>query len=139
MLVAFYFFSAKNVLLLICSYVAGKSYHHYDSIAYPEVASKTTIIKGLPIKEIGLVDNELLIPDHETMQAEALGVYLHGYRTKLCGFDLSKLCDIEYTTRKIVKIYRALNNFAIGAREETHRGGRHFIQSCKELHAVSLV
>lgn len=110
-------------------------------MAYPDVTRlhiKTTIKKGSlqSFANLSSVEGGLLVLDHESMQSEALSIYLNCYKNKLCELELSSDCNIEYATMKIVSIYLNLSNPLVGASDESHRGTWRSTWSCKELPTV---
>lgn len=109
-------------------------------MAYPDVTNnqKITIKKGSlrSFANSSSVESGLLILDRESMQTEALCVYLTCYRDKLCNLELSSDCNIEQTTQEMVGIYFMLSNTLVGASDENFRGTWRSTWPCKELPMV---
>ena len=122
-------------------YTAGKSYHQYDSMAFPETKKKIKFMKGSMKFIVGhkTAENEMVIPDHESMQTAALAIYLHGYKNKLCKMDMTIISNAEFMSTNIELIYRKLSNSIIGATDENYRGTRQITWPCKELSTVCLI
>ncbi len=98
-----------------CIYVANGVFDKYDSMAYPRIGTKTRIVKVIDWISFntGFNENEGLIPDHNSMQAGALRIYLSTYETVLCECKLSQLINVKDATEKICKIFHALQESQI--------------------------
>ena len=112
----------------------GKSYHQYDSIAFPEETSKAVdfIPKAL-FKFTATSENRLSVPEREVMQSKALMIYLDGFKTKLANNNLSGLCNIEYVSQRMLMIYDQLSDSVISNRE-----GPRITWRCNELRQVCI-
>lgn len=122
-------------------FVVGMYYHQYDSMIYPEVINKLVAFKKgtvTSVAKLNAEENEFLVLDRESMQKEALYLYLNYFKTKLCSFELSADCNIEYLTNEILRIYWALSNTLVGASQEKFKGTWRRTWPCKELYSVSL-
>lgn len=112
----------------------------YDSMAYPNVFNKKIVFRQGTVQHLAdsnAIENEFLVLDRESMQKEALYIYLDCLKDKLCEWKLSRDHNIEDTTEQILKIYWALSNTLIGASEKL-QGTWRTTWSCKELLPVSL-
>ena len=87
------------------------SFHQYDSMAYPETKAKGVFVKAWDaLKDVvgkGSTD-ELIIPDHTTMQTKALNVYLEKYQKVLVDCELSPQFNIVHLSEKVEHIFRQL-------------------------------
>ena len=129
-------------LEVIMAPTAGVCYHQYDNMAYPDVPNNImkTVFKTASIAECrhDSVDSCLVVPDHASMQSEALGVYLDCYKNKLCSLEeISLDCKIERIYHKIVTIYSMLSNSEICSSDESIRGPWRSRWLCPELQMVS--
>ena len=106
-------------------------------MTFPDVTDKRIhFVKRSDVKSIvnrGSKDGELPIPDRESMQREALQIYLDDFKTKICNLKLSEYCDIEFITDRIILIYGSLSNSLIGTAELGYTSST---WPCKELITV---
>lgn len=100
------------VTLIILSSVTGTDIHQYDSMAYPRIESKSRIGKFLKkgwdllIGKTSDVEEEITLPDQESMQTEALRIYLEEYSKQLCTPTCTS--NAEVVTKGIITIFRSL-------------------------------
>ena len=93
------------------------SYHHYDSMAYPECETKGILMRAWnSIAGRGSKD-ELAVPEHSLMQAKALEVYLEKHCSILSKCELSPSFNIVQATSEITNIFRNLYAPQISSRE----------------------
>ena len=87
-------------------------FHQYDSMAYPETKAKNVLFKAWDaLKDAvgqGSSDNELVVPEHGSMQGKALEVYLEDYQKVLVNCNLSSQCNVAYISSTIEHIFRQL-------------------------------
>lgn len=99
-----------------CVVHAG-SYHHYDSMAYPEYKTKSFFgrawdtLAGHGSKDVPAV------PEHTSMQAKALEVYLKKYHSILSKCELSPSFNIVQATSEITHIFGNLYAPLISSRD----------------------
>ena len=109
-------------------------------MAYPNAVNKKIAFYNGTVQSIAkssAKESEFLVLDRESMQREALFIYLDNFKTIVCECKLSAEHNIEYTTEKILKIYWALSNTLVGASNEKFRETWRTTWPCKELQAVS--
>lgn len=93
------------------------AYHHYDSMAYPESKTKGLLMRAWD-SIVGQGSKDVLaVPDHGSMQAKALEVYLEKYHSILSKCELSPLFNIVQATSEITHIFRNLYAPLISSRE----------------------
>lgn len=109
-------------------------------MAYPDTRKKIKFMKGSMkyIVSHNTTENEMVIPDRESMQAAGLAIYLHGYKDRICRMDMSAFSNIEFMSTKIELIYRKLSNSVVGTTDENYRGTWQITWPCKELSTVSI-
>ena len=81
--------------------------------------------------------NEMLVPEYNAMQTEALSIYIDRYKTMLGTFKLSQTSSIEFISERMVKILRDLSNcnVCLCVNEENIQNVQQI--KCKELDKVS--
>ena len=119
---------ADNIIIThFCLYLIAEGvFHQYDSIAYPNIISKTPsssrffkIVKivsnvgtAIYYKAVGpptmdtTKDSKFEPPEQESMQALALTVHLEEYKTRLCDFNFDSL-DVQSTTEEILNRFQS--------------------------------
>ena len=91
---------------LSCNFIGV--HYQYDSMAYPEVAIPVDVADRLASME--RARSQLKVPIHETMQFEALPIYLVPHRDSICKYKVS---DIESVSTKMICIFTQLNDQCI--------------------------
>ena len=92
-------------------------YHHYDSMAYPESKSKNILLRAWD-SIVGQSSKDVLaVPEHSSMQAKALEVYLEKYYDKLTKCELSPSFNIIQATREITQIFLHLYTQLVSSRD----------------------
>lgn len=87
-------------------------------MAYPESKSKNLLLKAWDAIVRHSSKDELVVPEHSSMQAKALEVYLNKrYLNLLTGCDLSSSCNIVQTSREITRIFLNLYTPLVSSRE----------------------
>ena len=81
--------------------------------------------------------NEMLVPEYNAMQTEALSIYIDRSKTMLGTFKLSQTSSIEFISERMVKILRDLSNckVCLCVNEENIQNVQQI--KCKELDKVS--
>ena len=88
--------------------VAGGVFHQYDSMAYPHVVTKQSRVRRVynfvtrtdstPVDKVDL-------PDQNSMQSEALKMYLEEFKKRLCDFNI---LNAQIATTEIMNIFQSL-------------------------------
>ena len=92
----------------------SRLFDQYDSMAYPETMTKTKTV-FFKVWDVlkdavgqGCFDDELVVPEHSSMQSKMLEVYVEEYWKVLVNCNLSSQCNIVHISSKIEHIFRQL-------------------------------
>ena len=112
------------VLAIDVYFVSLGVIHQYDSVAYPHVKSNSKVVKAVKtgfqflksffVTSASTTENEVVLPDQDTMQAEALKIYLQRYKDELC--ELKFASQVRFPSEEIMDIF----------------GSLHFVWNCKD-------
>ena len=86
-------------------------------MAYPESKSKNLLLRAWDSIVGHSSKDELVVPNHSSMQAKALEVYLDKYSTILTRCELSSTCNIVQASRDITDIFSQLHYPLISSRD----------------------
>ena len=78
--------------------------------------------------------NEIVVADHNSMQLEALKIYLGQLKDNLCQCKLSTTFNVEVATKEALHVYKALSQPLV----LVHGYSKISTWPCKELFEVSL-
>ena len=111
-------------------------YHQYDNMIFPERKGKGRIRQTFAaLKDIVTGSDpkkeELVVPNHETMQSWALETFFEQYRAILSECKISSSLNIEAATTKILHIFNSLNLLRVSNENE-----RLFPWKCEKLSEV---
>ena len=107
-------------------------YHQYDNMVFPETKGKGRIMQTLiAVKDSVTKKEELVVPNHETMQSWALEVYFEQYKAILSECKISSSLNIEAATIKILHIFNTLYLYRVSNEEE-----KLFPWKCEKLSEV---
>ena len=112
----------------LCIYFIERVYHQYDNMVFPQTKERSNIIttlKYLTTKE------ELVVPNHETMQSRALETYFEQYKAILSECKISSSLNIEAATTKILHIFNSLNFLRV-----SNENAKIFPWKCEKLSEV---
>ena len=93
-------------------FTAGTA-HQYDSFAYPHIVSESKVInlikRGVNFLASGTftTEQEITLPDQDSMQSTALKEYLKDFEDMLCLYKSSSL-DTKFCIDQIMNIFFAL-------------------------------
>lgn len=119
---------------------AVEVFHQYDSMAYPHIATDSNVV--IKVFKLGWdfftggtssTEKEICIPDQNSMQSEALRLYMktHDVELKLCQFQF---LSIKSVTEDIMIIFHSLHSIL------TWTGwGKHDTRVSSELAKVRLL
>ena len=123
-------------LLLYIFFLIEGVYHQYDNMVFPEIKGRSLIKQTFTaLKDFvtgsDLKKEELVVPNHETMQSFALEAYFEQYKAILFKCKISSSLNIEAATTKIMHIFDTLYLHQVSNEDE-----KLFLWKCEKLSEV---
>ena len=114
--------------MLYMIFVLG-TYHKYDSMAYPKIETKNVITRAVGYLKFWSSKSEVVLPNHEAMQSDALLIYLQDHTKYLLKCSIT---NIEDVSKEIAQIFIQLRNCLIWI--DGH--GSSYLWKCEGLNKV---